>query len=45
MIITIKQNLDFHFLILNQTTLSDKVRIGEEPLNNYYFWIRFSDRS
>ncbi|MDX1701529.1 MAG: cell surface protein SprA, partial [Melioribacteraceae bacterium] len=31
----------FSFLNLNQTTLSDKVRIGEEPLNNSIFGLDF----
>ncbi len=31
----------FSFLNLNQKTLSDKVRIGEEPLNNSIFGIDF----
>jgi len=33
--------LGFSFLNLNQQTLSDKVRIGEEPLNNSIFGIDF----
>lgn len=33
--------LGFSFLNLNQQTLSDKVRIGEEPLNNSIFGVDF----
>lgn len=33
--------LGFSFLNLNQQTLSDKVRIGEEPLNNSLFGLDF----
>ena len=33
--------LGFSFLNLNQQTLSDKVRIGEEPLNNSIFGLDF----
>lgn len=33
--------LGFSFLNLNQNTLSDKVRIGEEPLNNSIFGVDF----
>lgn len=33
--------LGFSFLNLNQKTLSDKVRIGEEPLNNSIYGIDF----
>ncbi len=36
-----KTKLGFSFLNLNQTTLSDKVRIGEEPLNNSIFGLDF----
>lgn len=36
-----KTKLGFSFLNLNQTTLSDKVRIGEEPLNNSIFGVDF----
>ncbi|KAF0153502.1 MAG: gliding motility-related protein [Ignavibacteria bacterium] len=34
-------SLGFSFLNLNQQTLSDKVRIGEEPLNNSIFGVDF----
>ncbi len=34
--------LGFSFLNLNQQTLSDKVRIGEEPLNNSIYGVDFS---
>lgn len=34
-------SLGFSFLNLNQQTLSDKVRIGEEPLNNSLFGLDF----
>ncbi len=37
-------SLGFSFLNLNQQTLSDKVRIGEEPLNNSIFGIDFNTR-
>jgi len=36
-----KTKLGFSLLNLNQQTLSDKVRIGEEPLNNSIFGIDF----
>lgn len=36
-----KTKIGFSFLNLNQTTLSDKVRIGEEPLNNSIFGVDF----
>ena len=36
-----KTKLGFSYLNLNQTTLSDKVRIGEEPLNNSIFGMDF----
>ena len=36
-----KTKIGFSFLNLNQTTLSDKVRIGEEPLNNSIFGLDF----
>lgn len=36
-----KTKIGFSYLNLNQTTLSDKVRIGEEPLNNSIFGIDF----
>jgi len=36
-----KTKFGFSFLNLNQTTLSDKVRIGEEPLNNSIFGFDF----
>jgi len=36
-----KTKFGFSFLNLNQTTLSDKVRIGEEPLNNSIFGLDF----
>ncbi|MDQ7815693.1 MAG: cell surface protein SprA [Melioribacteraceae bacterium] len=36
--------LGFSYLNLNQQTLSDKVRIGEEPLNNTIFGIDFNTR-
>jgi len=34
-------SLGFSFLNLNQQTLSDKVRIGEEPMNNSIFGVDF----
>ncbi|MEW6193687.1 MAG: cell surface protein SprA [Bacteroidota bacterium] len=34
-------SLGFSFLNLNQQTLSDKVRIGEEPLNNSIYGVDF----
>jgi len=37
-----KTKFGFSFLNLNQQTLSDKVRIGEEPLNNSIFGIDFN---
>lgn len=37
-------NLGFSFLNLNQQTLSEKVRIGEEPLNNSIFGIDFNSK-
>lgn len=37
-----KTKLGFSFLNLNQQTLSDKVRIGEEPLNNSILGVDFS---
>jgi len=36
--------LGFSFLNLNQQTLSDKVRIGEEPLNNSIYGLDFQTR-
>jgi len=36
-----KTKIGFSFLNLNQTTLSDKVRIGEEPLNNSIYGVDF----
>jgi cell surface protein SprA len=36
-----KTSLGFSYLNLNQQTLSDKVRIGEEPLNNSIFGADF----
>ncbi len=36
-----KTKFGFSYLNLNQTTLSDKVRIGEEPLNNSIFGMDF----
>ncbi len=36
-----KTKFGFSYLNLNQTTLSDKVRIGEEPLNNSIFGLDF----
>ncbi len=36
-----ESSLGFSFLNLNQQTLSDKVRIGEEPLNNSIFGLDF----
>ncbi len=36
-----KTKLGFSFLNLNQKTLSDKVRIGEEPLNNSILGVDF----
>ncbi|MEN8191494.1 MAG: cell surface protein SprA [Bacteroidota bacterium] len=36
-----KTNLGFSFLNLNQKSLSDKVRIGEEPLNNSIYGVDF----
>ncbi|MCF6270970.1 MAG: cell surface protein SprA [Melioribacteraceae bacterium] len=36
--------LGFSFLNLNQKTLSDKVRIGEEPLNNSIYGIDFNTK-
>jgi len=36
-----KTKLGFSYLNLNQKTLSDKVRIGEEPLNNSIFGLDF----
>lgn len=36
--------LGFSFLNLNQKTLSDKVRIGEEPLNNSIYGVDFETR-
>ncbi|MFH1195486.1 MAG: cell surface protein SprA [bacterium] len=36
--------LGFSFLNLNQQTLSDKVRIGEEPLNNSIFGVDFKTK-
>jgi cell surface protein SprA len=36
-----KTKFGFSYLNLNQTTLSDKVRIGEEPLNNSIFGVDF----
>ncbi|MCP5062309.1 MAG: cell surface protein SprA, partial [Ignavibacteriae bacterium] len=37
-----KTKFGFSYLNLNQKTLSDKVRIGEEPLNNSIFGIDFT---
>ncbi|GAB4290348.1 MAG: cell surface protein SprA [Ignavibacteriaceae bacterium] len=37
-----KTKLGFSLLNLNQQTLSDKVRIGEEPLNNTIYGVDFS---
>lgn len=37
-----KTKLGFSFLNLNQQTLSDKVRIGEEPLSNTIYGVDFS---
>ncbi len=37
-----KTNLGFSILNLNQQTLSDKVRIGEEPLSNTIYGIDFN---
>jgi cell surface protein SprA len=37
-----KTKLGFSFLNLNQETLSDKVRIGEEPLSNTIYGVDFS---
>ncbi len=39
-----KTKLGFSVLNLNQQTLSDKVRIGEEPLNNTIYGVDFSTR-
>ena len=36
--------LGFSFLNLNQKTLSDKVRIGEEPLNNSIYGVDFNSK-
>ncbi|MCF8241597.1 MAG: cell surface protein SprA [Melioribacteraceae bacterium] len=36
-----KTRLGFSFLNLNEQTLSDKVRIGEEPLNNSIYGVDF----
>ena len=36
--------LGFSFLNLNQKTLSDKVRIGEEPLNNTIYGVDFKTK-
>ncbi len=36
--------LGFSFLNLNQKTLSDKVRIGEEPLNNSIYGVDFEHK-
>ncbi len=36
--------LGFSFLNLNQKTLSDKVRIGEEPINNSIFGVDFNTK-
>jgi cell surface protein SprA len=37
-------HLGFSFLNLNQKTLSDKVRIGEEPINNSIYGIDFKTK-
>ncbi|VAX19827.1 hypothetical protein MNBD_IGNAVI01-246, partial [hydrothermal vent metagenome] len=37
-----KTKLGFSFLNLNQKSLSDKVRIGEEPLNNSIYGVDFN---
>ena len=37
-----KTKFGFSYLNLNQKTLSDKVRIGEEPLNNSIFGVDFT---
>ena len=37
-----KSSLGFTFVNLNQATLNDKVRLGEEPTNNSMFGIDFS---
>ncbi len=39
-----KTKLGFSFLNLNQQTLSDKVRIGEEPLNNSILGLDFQSQ-
>lgn len=38
----LKTKLGFSVLNLNQQTLSDKVRIGEEPLSNSIYGLDFS---
>jgi cell surface protein SprA len=38
-------SLGFSYLNLNQQTLSDKVRIGEEPINNQIFGVDFKTKS
>ncbi len=40
-----KTKLGFSMLNLNQQTLSDKVRIGEEPLNNTIYGLDFSTQA
>lgn len=39
-----ESHLGFSFLNLNQKTLSDKVRIGEEPLNNTIYGLDFKSK-
>jgi len=39
-----ESHIGFSFLNLNQKTLSDKVRIGEEPLNNTIYGIDFASK-
>jgi len=36
-------SLGFSYLNLNQQTLSDKVRIGEEPINNQIYGLDFQN--
>ncbi|MBK8553585.1 MAG: hypothetical protein IPL53_22010 [Ignavibacteria bacterium] len=38
-----KSSLGFTFVNLNQQTLNDKVRIGEEPTNNSYVRFEYSN--
>ena len=40
-----KTTLGFSYLNLNQQTLSDKVRIGEEPLNNSIYGLDFQTQA